>query len=600
MFSRSTKKAVVVRAVCEVLPLEPRQLFVAITPETYGAVVNDGNDDRAAINAALAALQPGDTLQFAAGTYELSSTISRDTLNNVTIKGSISGTTTIKKRTSGWSGEYLFYTRYGTNATVYGIRFEGLTTNTSSPTWGEQGLYFGSTTGTNVNYCSFYNFGDAAVRITTSTDSPNTIASFNGAVRNCYFSNVTQITTTQTGGTHGGTQGITYEYNTFDNLKGSIKVATRYATSGAVIRYNHIRSGPTNAVGIVSESYSDVLIDHNTIENLDGFAMNIYTNTAAPTTWQWGDITITDNVMVNTKYGVRVVSDATYDLEDVTIEHNRFDDVGDPSYSGVIRLNSTIPGGKFDGLSIQHNLFHDIHAAGSWLVVPASAVNVTTFNNSAYGGEGPDPVLHMQLNETSGTAVADDSGFDNDGVISGNPTWTTGHSGNGLAFDGNGDYVSVANDASLNFGASTDFSIAFWAKINPTTEPYTAILSKKLSRAVNRLGYIVKLQNHKLEFQMSDGVDTVSAISASNVDDGQWHHYAITVDRDGVAQIYIDGVANGSSANVSSVGNIDDAAADFVIGSIGYKNSAYFNGVLDDVRIYAVLLTSQDIVDLAT
>ncbi len=599
MSSRSSRRHVV-RATYEVLPLEPRWLLAVITPEAYGAAVNDGNDDRAAINAALAALQPGDTLQFAAGTYELSGTISRDSLNNVLIKGGAGGDTVIKKRLGGWSGEYLFFTRYSTNVTVQGIQFRGLTTNTTSPAWGEQGLYFGSTTGANVDGCAFYDFGDAAVRITTASDSIDTIASFNGAVRNSYFNNVTQITTTQTSGSKGGTQGITYEYNTFDNLKGSIKAATRYETSGAIIRHNHIRSGPVNAVGIAVESYSDVLIEHNIIENLEGFAMNIYTNTAAPTTWQWGDITITDNVMVNTKYGIRVVSDATYDLKDVAIEHNRFDGVGDPSYTGVIRLNSTIPGGKFDGLSIQHNLFHDIHAAGGWVIVPASAVDVTTFNNVAYGGEEPNPVLHLQLNETSGTAVADDSGLGNDGILSGNPVWTAGHSGNGLSFDGDGDYVSIANDASLNFGASTDFSIAFWAKINPTTEPYAAILGKKLSRAVNRLGYIVKLQNHKLEFQMSDGVNTVSAISASNVDDSQWRHYAITVDRDGVAQIYIDGIANGSSANVSAVGNIDDVTADFVIGSIGYKNSAYFGGVLDDVRMYAAMLTVEEILDLAS
>jgi hypothetical protein len=74
----------------------------------------------------------------------------------------------------------------------------------------------------------------------------------------------------------------------------------------------------------------------------------------------------------------------------------------------------------------------------------------------------------------------------------------------------------------------------------------------------------------------------------------------VTVDRDGNAQIYINGVANGAAANVSSVGNIDDLSANFVVGSIGYKNSQYFNGILDDIRVYNRLLTAQEITDLAT
>src|SRR5690554_5217632 len=55
--------------------LESRRLLASINVADFGAVPNDGQDDSAAIRAALRASRAGDVLNFAPGVYDIHSTI---------------------------------------------------------------------------------------------------------------------------------------------------------------------------------------------------------------------------------------------------------------------------------------------------------------------------------------------------------------------------------------------------------------------------------------------------------------------------------------------------------------------------------------------
>ncbi|MEM9644880.1 MAG: DUF4347 domain-containing protein, partial [Planctomycetota bacterium] len=72
-----------------------------------------------------------------------------------------------------------------------------------------------------------------------------------------------------------------------------------------------------------------------------------------------------------------------------------------------------------------------------------------------------DLVLHLGLDEGSGSTAGDSSSQNNDGTIIGSPTWTTGKVGGALEFDGDFDRIDVGNPSSLDFG-SGDFTISFW------------------------------------------------------------------------------------------------------------------------------------------
>jgi hypothetical protein len=88
--------------------------------------------------------------------------------------------------------------------------------------------------------------------------------------------------------------------------------------------------------------------------------------------------------------------------------------------------------------------------------------------------------------------------------------------------------------------------------------------------------------------------DVAGAKSATPVNDGQWHHIALTRDAaTGAAQVYVDGVLSGAATTDTgvkttpfrSVGRIDDTAG----------TPAYLNGTLDDLVLFDRVLTAAEV-----
>src|SRR5690349_7011276 len=64
--------------------LENRVQFSQILASAYGAVPNDGRDDRAAVLAALSAARTGDTVAFGSGVYNFNATVTLKSGVNIT------------------------------------------------------------------------------------------------------------------------------------------------------------------------------------------------------------------------------------------------------------------------------------------------------------------------------------------------------------------------------------------------------------------------------------------------------------------------------------------------------------------------------------
>ena len=97
----------------------------------------------------------------------------------------------------------------------------------------------------------------------------------------------------------------------------------------------------------------------------------------------------------------------------------------------------------------------------------------------------------------------------------------------------------------------------------------------------------------KLIFQVYIG--STSSTLEMNVDTlktGKWYHIAVTEDGSGNANIYIDGVLV-ASGPVSVPGNVDRSYA--YIGKSLYSADQYFNGSMDDIRIWDVARTQTEI-----
>ena len=169
------------------------------------------------------------------------------------------------------------------------------------------------------------------------------------------------------------------------------------------------------------------------------------------------------------------------------------------------------------------------------------------------------------------------------------------------------EYVTTSNASVLNFGSSIDFSMAMWIKaVSDGGQSYVAIAGKKGSRGTNRAGYHMTIaddvQGGVAIFQMSNGSEVagtyVSVTGTKDLYDDAWHHLAVTVDRSGNAQLYYDGSPDGVAVDVSGVGDIDNTFA-FNMGVIGFANSQYYNGDLDEVGVWNRLLTTDEITALA-
>ena len=157
--------------------------------------------------------------------------------------------------------------------------------------------------------------------------------------------------------------------------------------------------------------------------------------------------------------------------------------------------------------------------------------------------------------------------------------------GSSMAFDGNGDYLSISNTPLLQLGSS-DWTIECWAYINSTTGDQRPISQNN--------------SNYEFAFFMSSGGAMSAAsyqsggstnfnISMGTLSAGQWYHLAAS--RSGsTVRAFVNGVLQ-NSATYS--GTIDARTGGWRLGA-SYVPGDYFNGYLNDVRItkYARYITN--------
>lgn len=160
---------------------------------------------------------------------------------------------------------------------------------------------------------------------------------------------------------------------------------------------------------------------------------------------------------------------------------------------------------------------------------------------------------------------------------------------NALNFDGTNDYVNVSRPI------ADDFTIEYWVKTTQTGNTggnwYNGIgiVDAEVGGGTNDFG--TSLSGSKLAFGIGNTDYTI--LSNGSINDGSWKHVAVTrVKATGAMVIYINGIldATGTCSNFSSL-----TASSFI--RIGGMQTAinYFEGALDDIRIWNVVRTQAQI-----
>ncbi|NIT99635.1 MAG: hypothetical protein GWN01_01425 [Nitrosopumilaceae archaeon] len=189
--------------------------------------------------------------------------------------------------------------------------------------------------------------------------------------------------------------------------------------------------------------------------------------------------------------------------------------------------------------------------------------------------------------------LTDEIGTQNLTLVAGTETYVNSPFGKALDFDGSTYYH--ANDASYDREISDPFSVEFWMKTS--TDANMRIFSK---RDGSGAGYQIQVvaTSGILRFVMVSGTtDTIDSSTAVN--DGNWHHIAVTFagnsDRSGM-KIYVDGVletTGGASAMSGSMLN----NVNFAVGAAS-DGTVKYTGQINHGRFYKSELTANQVTEL--
>src|SRR3989344_1190719 len=199
----------------------------------------------------------------------------------------------------------------------------------------------------------------------------------------------------------------------------------------------------------------------------------------------------------------------------------------------------------------------------------------TTANNSGSASGLSGTITPQSLDNTSAGNCSSGTGTEmwNDG--------TSGKFNGSLGFDGDDDFVSLGDNA---LGSMTGtFTLAAWVKLTGNTartvlsEYETSVCGDGLLRITSGLA------------SFHDGGATTNT-STETVNDGNWHNI-VYVYNGSTGRFYIDGKIQ-SDTTAATWRNIC-AATNVRIGSL--ISSEYFDGQIDDVRVYKYALSADQV-----
>ena len=202
-------------------------------------------------------------------------------------------------------------------------------------------------------------------------------------------------------------------------------------------------------------------------------------------------------------------------------------------------------------------------------------------------------------NWKTGTTT-DRSGNGNTGRLINLSTTTNvvgGRLGQALMFNGASKLVDVTSTSSLN---SLPLSVSFWFKSNGVAQVvFPGIVTKYAPGSSN--GWwtgIGQTADTIVYWYYKDASNNIPSAHTFSFSLNVWHHAVVVFDTTG-GYVYIDGARDSPTKAWTGTPGADTSAQNMQIGVYaGSAATQYFNGSVDDVRIYNRVLSAQEVKEL--
>jgi len=185
----------------------------------------------------------------------------------------------------------------------------------------------------------------------------------------------------------------------------------------------------------------------------------------------------------------------------------------------------------------------------------------------------------------------DSSGNGLNGTIAGNPIYIQSLAGYGMALqlDGVDDYVNCGNSTSLDI--TEEITLSAWVKTSDAGNDENNPFVTKGDHT-----YAIKhTDDNEIQFYIYDGDWFSANVNVDSSFNGDWRFVAGTYDGNEV-KAYVDG---GLRAVIAHAGTIEVRTNDLIIGANSEASDRFYNGAIDDVRIYNRALSEGEILYLA-